>query len=506
MNFGTFGIAWERDELVDDDNNLDPGVYQRLVLYVGSTRLPFDDPRNASDRTNGASWSNSGVTFTPDVPVELRVTQLPLSAVSLSADASLSSLGVLKGDLHGNPVPLRPSVFSPFITRYAALVDAGTSHVSVQPIFCGAECSTTAVLSESRFNVNRAVYSYADTTGYRVREMSVERVNQIGRDRQFRVVLTVASDWTVDLQNMVLVVDHNGQQYRLPFRIAKRSGHGRTFTWLEWTESSALVWGRGSTPELRIEANATGLDTVRVYYDGTHVVFDRATNRPQPKPVEGFRRWDIARAKPYDSSFVSGWDGDRAYIAVIPGEFVALNAAQGKLTTTQAKLRLSGTAPGSHVEYAKTSFGRPLPSSGWTALDSGGFTEAIELDAASKNTYVWVKVTNGNQVATHLVIIDPPPRTYKVNPELRVTEGEEATVTVSLASPAPQPEPEPEPRQEQQQQSGSASDSDLPAIVQQYDKDGSGKIESGEWALAIADYSAQKLTTPQIQVIARHRG
>ena len=77
------------------------------------------------------------------------------------------------------------------------------------------------------------------------------------------------------------------------------------------------------------------------------------------------------------------------------------------------------------------------------------------------------------------------------------------TVTVE-ANAAPQPEPESE--QEQSQESGSAPYSDLPAIVQEYDQDGSGKIEQDEWALAIADYSAQKLTTPQIQVITRYRG
>ena len=49
---------------------------------------------------------------------------------------------------------------------------------------------------------------------------------------------------------------------------------------------------------------------------------------------------------------------------------------------------------------------------------------------------MWARVTNGDQTATHLVIIDPPPRTYTVNPELRVTEGDEATVTVNLGSPA----------------------------------------------------------------------
>ncbi len=49
---------------------------------------------------------------------------------------------------------------------------------------------------------------------------------------------------------------------------------------------------------------------------------------------------------------------------------------------------------------------------------------------------MWVRVVNGDQTDTHLVIIDPPPRTYKVNPEVQVSEGDEATVTVSLGSPA----------------------------------------------------------------------
>ncbi|MCY4555664.1 MAG: fibronectin type III domain-containing protein, partial [Chloroflexi bacterium] len=71
----------------------------------------------------------------------------------------------------------------------------------------------------------------------------------------------------------------------------------------------------------------------------------------------------------------------------------------------------------------------------------------IELDAASKNTYVWVKVSHGLQGIpgfqehtlqehTHLVIIDPPPRTYTLSPRVSVTEGEQAALTLSLGSPA----------------------------------------------------------------------
>ena len=317
--------------------------------------------------------------------------------------------------------------------------DLGGGRFGCRDGVAGAGCSDSAVLSESRFSVHSGGYGHAETTNYRVREMSVERVNQLGADRQFRVVLTVASSWTVELKNMTLVVDHNGQQYRLPFRRAKRSGLGRTFTWLEWTESSALVWGRGSTPELRIEASRTGLDKVRVYYDEMR----------GGQPVEGFRRWDIAREKPYDSFYHDDWDDDRAHIAVIPGEFPSLNQAQGKLLTTHVRLRLAGTTPGSRVQYIKGAYNDSPPFFfGFeTDLPSSGITEPIELDPASKNTYVWVKVSHGVQgipgflehtleERVHLVIIDPPPRTYKVNPEVTVTEGDEATVTVSLGNPA----------------------------------------------------------------------
>ena len=302
----------------------------------------------------------------------------------------------------------------------------------------GAECSDAAVLSESRFSVHSGGYGHAETTNYRVEELSVERVNQVGADRQFRVVLTVASDWTVELKNMVLVVEYNGQQYRLPFRLAKRSGSGRTFTWLEWTESPTLVWGQGSAPKVRMQASRTGLDTVRVYYDEMRA----------GQPVEGFTRWDIAREKPYNSFYHDDWDGDRAHIAVIPGEFPSLNpAAQGRLLTTHVRLRLAGTTPGSRVQYEKGAYNDSPPFFFFNDLPSSGITEPIELDPASKNTYVWVKVSHGVQgihgflehtleERVHLVIIDPPPRTFSVNPELRVTEGETGQVTVSLGSPA----------------------------------------------------------------------
>ena len=72
----------------------------------------------------------------------------------------------------------------------------------------------------------------------------------------------------------------------------------------------------------------------------------------------------------------------------------------------------------------------------------------------------------------------------------------------------PTQEPEQEPQQEPEQESTQEPEpeSNLPAIVRQYDADGSGVIEQVEWLVAVDDYAAQKLTTPEIQTIAAHRG
>ncbi len=303
----------------------------------------------------------------------------------------------------------------------------------------GSECSDSAVLSESRFKVH---VSDAQTTSYRVEELSSEKLQEHWRNAQYRVVLTVSADHQVRLNDMALVITFRGDELRLPFYRAKRSGHGETFTWLEWarsthnTEPIALKWETSSVSDVgvRLDSAKTGLNTVRVYYDEIR----------DGRAVEGFRHWDIALEKPYDAFYHDDWDGDRAHIAVIPGEFPGHNSGQGKLTTTHARLRLSAATPGSTIRYLKGAYDHsPPPFAGfYTALPSSGLTEPIELDPASKYTYVWVMVSDriqgveGHQQQIHLVIIDPPPRTYKLDPEATVTEGQEATLTVSLGSPA----------------------------------------------------------------------
>ena len=60
------------------------------------------------------------------------------------------------------------------------------------------------------------------------------------------------------------------------------------------------------------------------------------------------------------------------------------------------------------------------------------------------------------------------------------------------AEPAQEPEPEPE--------------SNLPAIVRQYDADGSGTIGQDGWLVAVDDYVDYRLTAPEIRQMAAHRG
>ena len=235
----------------------------------------------------------------------------------------------------------------------------------------GAECSDTAVLSDSRFNVNSGGYGHAQSTTYRVEELTAERVHQVGGDTQYRIVLTVASDRPVNINRMTLGIENNGEALRLPLPHATRTSQGNTWTWLKWTDSSVLEWHRRSAVKVRMHAPTTGLDKVRVYYD----------SMSNGQPVAGFSRWDIAREKSYDFGYHGLNSFGRAWIAVIPGEFAS---REGKSTTTHAKLRLAGTTPGSSIGYAKGAVNQPPPEFSYLPLLDDGFTEPIELDPASK--------------------------------------------------------------------------------------------------------------------------
>ncbi len=304
----------------------------------------------------------------------------------------------------------------PSVTEWQPTMRARGINNSDSKAGCGGDidCGDPVVFGGNRFSVNAPKFN--GLRSYHITELSVEFVAQYGHSEIVRrVTLTVEEHGgTVDLNGTTLELTANGQSIRLPIRIQNRVGNTNTWTWVE--SSSALGWAAFSTVGVRIIPDTTGLQTVRVYYD----------EMKNGQPVDGFVRWDIARAKPHATL-------DQALIAVIPGEFVSVNTGE-KAITTHARLLLRGDWPGSTITYGVGTYDQPPTS--FIAVGAGGLTGAIPLSAEKSNTYVWVKVTNGDQVHTHLVIIDPPPRTFSVNPEASVTEGEEATVTVSLGSPA----------------------------------------------------------------------
>ena len=320
---------------------------------------------------------------------------------------------VVQVGLYLNPV-------GPDVTEWQPTMKARNINNSDAKAGCGGDidCGDPVVFGGNRFSVNAP--KFGGLRSYSIKELSVEFVAQYGHSETIRrVTLTVDEGGaTVNLNDTWLVLTANLQTIMLPIRSQDRIGDG-TWTWVE--SSDALSWGPYSTVRVGIHANTTGLQTVRVYYD----------EMKNGQAVDGFPHWHIAREKPYSSD---DWNGDRALLAVIPGEFVSLNTRE-KAITTHAKLLLRGDWPGSTIEYKKGNWNAP-PTSGYLPVGANGLTGAIPLNAEKSNTYVWVKVTNGDQVHTHLVIIDPPPRTFSVNPEARVTEGEEAKVTVSLGSPA----------------------------------------------------------------------
>ena len=139
---------------------------------------------------------------------------------------------------------------------------------------------------------------------------------------------------------------------------------------------------------------------------------------------------------------------------------------------------------------------------------AGVFTDAdgdtLTITASSLNNAVATATVNGQNLTISAKQAGTTTITVTAADDKGGSVTDAFSVTVEAnAAPQPEPEPEqeatqepePEPEQEQGQETGDASESDLPAVVQQYDQDGSGKIEQDEWASAIADYSAGKLTT-----------
>ena len=163
---------------------------------------------------------------------------------------------------------------------------------------------------------------------------------------------------------------------------------------------------------------------------------------------------------------------------------------------------------------------------GYTATDPYGnditasVTVTGAVDTTQAATYLlYYQVADGSgtpatpQIRTvHVVAPEPQQQTQEPQSEPQ-QEAEQGAEQEPTQEPEQEPtrEPEQEPAQEPQQEpegteSGEQQTCDIPAIVRQYDADGSCTIEQDEWLVAVDDYANYELTTPEILAIAAHRG
>ena len=156
---------------------------------------------------------------------------------------------------------------------------------------------------------------------------------------------------------------------------------------------------------------------------------------------------------------------------------------------------------------------------GYTATDSDGndltasvtVTGAVDTTAAATYLLYYQVADSSGTPATPQIrtvhVVAPEPQQQTQEPQ-----GEPQQEAEQGAEQEPQQQEDPQEQQESTQEPEQEStqepepESNLPAIVQQYDTDGSGVIEQDEWLVAVDDYTNYSLTTPEIQQIAAHRG
>ena len=276
-----------------------------------------------------------------------------------------------------------------------------------------------------------------------------------------------------------------------------------------------------------------------------------ATVAPNNAPTVASAVGDLSGLRESDTRQVSlagvftDADGDTLTItASSSNDYVATATLNGQSLTVSAKRAgtatitvTAGDGRGGSVSDAFSVTVAPKPNnaptvasalgalSGLRAGDArqvslaGVFTDAdgdtLTITASSLNDAVATATVNGQNLTVSAKQAGTATITVTAADDRGGSVTNAFSVTVEAnAAPQPEPEPEqeatqepePESEQEQGQETGDASESDLPAVVQEYDQDGSGKIEQDEWASVIADYSAAKLTTPQIQELAKYRG
>ena len=213
--------------------------------------------------------------------------------------------------------------------------------------------------------------------------------------------LVLVTDQPLPPGFVLTVLDtRNGDTVPKRFPVDKATKEGNKVSW----EYDGTPWS--TAIQLGMERPRATLDQIMVHYDGN-------------PPADGFIHHAVATMATY------------GYRAWIPGEFPSMDPEKGIVRVTHAKLKLQGEHPGSTVRVRKRG------DTNWQGVTAGELSRAIELNANSPNTHVYIEVTDGDAVKTYLLNIDPPPRTYWLSPTARVLEGQESALTLILSEPAP---------------------------------------------------------------------
>ena len=196
--------------------------------------------------------------------------------------------------------------------------------------------------------------------------------------------------------------------------------------------NAGLTWADGDEVEVVLRAPFAALSWMVVHFDGD-------------PPLDNFRQWRPAGPASY------------GYRAKIPGQVTSQDGRAPLTPTTHAKFKV-GTHPGNTIRVSRITYSAtddsdatatppvvctPTPSGAnyecvaYRAVTPGQLSHAIELNAHSPNTGVYIEITDGSLVKRYFLDIDPPARTYSLSASASVVEGQDARLTLSLSEPAP---------------------------------------------------------------------
>ena len=530
------------------DRTIPNSLKSALTLHVGNAQFPLADASLSTSGTianNAAKWANSGLSWNTGDTVQLRLVE---------------PVQTLHASISGNPRE-GANLWSTTITTHDLSTPASApANRGCDDTQAGARC--ISALSDNDFTFDGVAYT-VKAISYNQRQVTQDP-NNLHNIITYQESLKLTLDKAIP-DNLISCLTLHAGNAQIPLvgdaivgsgvDATLSASNGVADSTLTLTEISGLGWGlnwsAGGTVQLKMP------DTACLTLTLSKPV-DRETS--MQRVSGGTASHDRASDPDYNyiklPTFAAG-----STTTSIPIRVIDDNRVEGCETMTWRMTMWPGTPQAVHLFYTmyiedndggdgcpavvqssavavpesaqlpvitlagSTNMTVPLNSvwtdPGYTATGSDGddltgsvtVTGAVDTtQAATYLLYYQVADAYGTpatpQVRT-VHVVAPEPQQQTQEPQAEPQQGAELGAEQepqqqedpqeqqeSTQEPEQEPTPEPEPEPE----------SNLPAIVQQYDTDGSGVIERDEWLVAIDDYTNYELTTPEIQQIAAHRG